>query len=420
MNKSYEEAAIIASAHRACIGADHPRCACSADMLEGQVHLKREVTRPGWPLPGNGGVRALLAAVCVLVVVRVHDAAGTGYQMCGSLEFTQMELSGKAVVENGFFRTEMDGCRWRIRTALREPDLTNNSGFYASCGYDGRVMYTLSSLGPGLEGIAANPSHPIQKTATIDYKEFPVFDNSKVTFVWLAFASGCYLEKNHFSKSRPVWAASRIVFSDPQGFLQTRCEFLDQLRRFPRSIDFLCDGNAFIDLAEPPSTPIRYPAPFDKGFLKAKYEVTATATYDGSTVPMEFTLVVYNPLPNGNTTNDLFPAWHITGRVSSIKRMEEALDVRPETAGVMVVRDLRYSSNAPVVFEYVTSSWRSDSDQDVRKQLASFKKATKVYVQNDAVRRWIVISVLMLAILAVSSALLREMRKRGHYNNNNP
>lgn len=93
--------------------------------------------------------------------------SGGMVQFQGSLQFVQRPLEGDPVVEHLRFRAEVGECRWRIRTAQTDFDLTSPTGAYYSYAYDGVDLYRLCSLGPGPVSGKSDLGDPIQKTGMI-------------------------------------------------------------------------------------------------------------------------------------------------------------------------------------------------------------------------------------------------------------
>jgi hypothetical protein len=117
-------------------------------------------TRAGWAFGALGiflGTDGVAGAL---------DSGGM-VQFQGSLQFVQRPLEGDPVVEHLRFRAEVGGCRWRIRTAQTDFDLTSPTGAYYSYAYDGVDLYRFCSLGPGPVSGKSDLGDPIQKTGMI-------------------------------------------------------------------------------------------------------------------------------------------------------------------------------------------------------------------------------------------------------------
>ena len=356
--------------------------------------------------PGNSisrrGVASLLAAGVMGLPLppRVQAVADAAIVAEGTYNFKQSPLGGDELVADGWFRAEVSGCRWRITTAAARSDLTNTGAAYCCYSFDGESLYRLTSLGAGIMD-GPSSKRVIRKTGIVSDGNFPVFDPSGVTFIWAAFASGCYLRENGLRRSRPIWAASAPSFVSDRGYLRTEVSGLEGERGLPARIAFFLDGDAFIDAANPGDEVIKYPPPYDRGFLKAQYRVTEQIRSGRDLFPQAFTLEVFNPLPTGKSSNELHKVWRLTGRVRDLRRTEPPRDWRPAIVELVSIVDLRFSREGVPSLEYASTGWRARTDADLRLSLSRAKEfKAKEEKRHDSVRK------VVLAVLTLSAAAL--------------
>ena len=332
--------------------------------------------------------------------------SGGMVQFQGSLQFVQRPLEGDPVVEHLRFRAEVGGCRWRIRTAQTDFDLTSPTGAYYSYAYDGVNLYRFCSLGPGPVSGKPDLGDPIQKTGIISRGGFPQFDPSRVSLVWIGLASKCCLAAQGNSRCRPVWAASQASFADERGFLKTGVEWLED-GSFPREIVFLTDGNAFRDLPNPPAHDVPYPPPFEHGFRKAHYKVNTVGKCNDVSFPAEFSLSVFNPRADAGTTNYLHEVWQVRGKASYAVQLEGPEDIRPEVSGLMQVIDMRSASNGAQAFQYVSRGWVDDADETLRQKRDQHARLQKGSERRPPASKAVVWTAFCVSAIAFGWAVLR-------------
>jgi len=274
----------------------------------------------------------------------------------GQVEFTQYQLTGQPIVDHFVFRAEVDDCKWRIRTAEAREGLTNNLGGYFSSGFDGTNLYSFSSLGKGPVGTKSTADNPIVKSGRIFTKDFAPYDQSRSSLVWIALASGCYLQEQSYARCKPIWATAPGVCSVERGFLTSEIKRIEG-SFLPEEIIFHIKDDAFVDFAEaPPGEKLQYPPPFDKGFVKARYRVEAVDHSGVPVYPKTYTLEVFNPRDGASNTNDLQLAWQVRGEISNMQRLTARIDFRPEIMGSVRIQDYRDQTNGGVI-EYVSNGW---------------------------------------------------------------
>lgn len=332
-------------------------------------------------------------------------------QFEGRYEFYQYPLAGEPLIDRNFFRAEINKKGWRIRTSTSEEGLTNDWGAYHSCSGIGNLLFRLTSIGPGPRDNPQDKGNPIQKTASISKGEFPAFDVSHTSFIWLALASKPYFEKHGFVRSRPAWFASMASYSDPRGYLTTRIEFLEGNSNYYRRIEFLSDGNAFIDIPIPPVTEIKYPSPFDKGFVKAAFATRRVIGSNGRVYPAEFELVVNDPLPTADTTNDLRTACRLSGLVTAVRNVSAPDDMRPETVGLMNIIDSRHAETGTGGFQYISNGWKNDDDPELRALVRVIAQGRDHMTASLTFKRNVVAVLLVLTTLAFCFFVLAKRRR---------
>ena len=316
----------------------------------------------------------ILSAICLVCFMCCRGLASVlpviqnAVRIQGNIEFDQLPPDRSPLKENRFFCVEIADCNWRIKIASTLSGLTNDTLGQYSYAFDGAKQYRLSSL--DVSGVAGvNPSQTLTRTAFIADGSFLPFDASEASFLWIAFASDCYLKSRNYKTCEPVWAVPAASADDNREFLTTQITQLETGSIFPGEIFFFCDGSTM--LPGPGSVRVHYPKPFDAGFKKAHYKVDSIRSFHGSVYPQDFTLEVYNTKNGALTTNDLYTMWQVKGHVSEIDRVDLKTGFRPDLAGTTRIIDLRYSTKGLPAFEYLADTWKEDTNGDIRQYRTS-------------------------------------------------
>jgi hypothetical protein len=344
-------------------------------------------------------------ALSILVAGNICLGAAEPMQFRGSMDFTQSPPTGDPNVQHLFFRAEISDRRWRIRTAKLEQDLDGTMGAYFSDYFDGTNQWVFYSLGQDLA------SHSVAKHGGIKKGEFPMFAPSRSTFVWIALASKNYLRSENYARCRPLWTTSLRSFTDDRGYLQTRMELLPN-SGLPKDIRFTSDGHAFPDIPNPTKDTenIRYPPPFDKGFLHARYITEAVTNVNGFYYPTEFELEVFNPKPDAKSTSDLYAVWDVRGTVSEIKELDSVPDLRPEMSDLMELVDYRTASDDVPPIHLLTGSWDNNPRDPNRRMLGNYTVPVRKNVSHQTGIRNVLVILMLLLVIAVAFAALKRMK----------
>jgi hypothetical protein len=284
------------------------------------------------------------------------------WRATGTFTFQQIPQGGEPRTETGFFRAEVAGCDWRIRTADSEDGLTNNLVRYYEYSQVSGLRYSLTSLGVQPDAVTRN--------AVISTNTFVAFDLSKVSLLWLGLASHCHLQQHGGNRLAPIWILAPQVVESENALLDIKLTPMAKASPFPRSIEFFA-GKKFAVGTDKGLEWIDYPAPYNQGFRCAQYEVTAETQLASRPFPKEFSLTAYClPLDafeprQPHSTNDLPIGWRYTARVDHTELISKPEDLRPSISGAMIVSDTRKKIKDGPDFEYLATAWRKENDSEV-------------------------------------------------------
>jgi hypothetical protein len=153
-------------------------------------------------------------------------------------------------------------------------------------------------------------------TATIWPGTVPQVGRGDYDVLWLAFASHGYFSTPDLERAPTVGmlpprsAAGASDYAEKAEWL-----LLSDSPGLPQSLRFYNDGYRYSD---DPEVRTKLAAPFDEGYLKAEYTVTATANFGALVLPRRFVYSRFGPRPGAtaNTELDTIASWEaIVSRV---------------------------------------------------------------------------------------------------------
>lgn len=361
-------------------------------------------------------VKPRLGMEYALTIVLIHglffsfecEGSQFGVQIEGGFQFTQLQSSGLPLLETKLFRAEIAGCNWRIRTADTLAELTNTVGKYCSYAFDGEAMYRLTSLDSSAATSELGTNKPVLKNGVITLGDFIPFDHSRSTFVWLALASHCYLERNQLARSKPAWAGPLEMFTDNSFYLPVKVVMLEPGSSFAKNILFFSEGQTLVGGGQK----VGFRPPYDKGFKKAEYSVLETTVFEGKAFPKIFEFTVYNTRESAASSNDLDEAWIVRGHISQIRQLAVATSLLPETSGKMKLVDARVSSKGQTAFGIITDGW-AQNDPGFKAQTLYLRSLEK---ENRKTGERVRMGVRLFLCLSVAGALAIALRSFSRIN----
>src|SRR6185369_11198456 len=140
--------------------------------------------------------------------------------------------------------------------------LSITNGLLAQCYYSPNTHELMASLKP----LAA----PVACTDQVSH------------FIWLMLTPSVRADAENKAILPPVYTPSADLGTNPDLRRNCEVEYLDHFCLWPKQIRFFSDGtyNSYSD-----GTSRRYPKPYDKGFLEARFETVAVTNWNEFTVP---------------------------------------------------------------------------------------------------------------------------------------
>ena len=324
------------------------------------------------------------------------------------------------------FNVAVDGCRWLIKTWDPASTLTNGIA-YNEVGFDGTNIYsvtafdtnhivTLSVRDPAGGGASLQVPSSLSKsvnnaTAVVLPGAFPI--PTKVDLfvvpVWLAFASGCYLENATNSSLQPPYAMGPFIDA-AKYFVKAEWSWLAAESSFPGRVTYFHDGTLYGTRGPMPQAP-----PYDRGYTGAVYEVVSSTSIGASQVPREFTLTSLSPAPAGKTSTDLRVNSIFVGIAERVSTSSASGVSIPALPGKTYVRDRRVNDSDKSGHLYLASNRVWLSEEQARKQARNLHGQATAPPKHGS--RVIVASVLLVMTLIFVLVTVRSLKQRASPDN---
>jgi len=206
-------------------------------------------------------------------------------------------------------------------------------------------LYLLSTL--NLDDSSEEAKKPTSKNgavAEIFGKNIPPPAPHFIHPIWLAFCSADILRDNTVKGLPRFWIApsTSATFEPTTEWKLSETEPLHPL--FIKSFN---DGSMPI-YSKGVRSDINYDPPYDKGFKDAEFTVNATTNVNGLTLPKEFSLNRYRPMPNGTSKEDLRLLSSVSAVVHEVLTQCPLTEFRPEITVPTVVTDYRVSNGGSI------------------------------------------------------------------------
>lgn len=299
---------------------------------------------------------AILAADAPLL----HSAE---YEVEGRLEGVR-HLDGGQVykIPPVSFQVTVQDCKWMIH-AQNEG---SPNAFEHVMSFDGQYMYKLGVRSNEWGGAVSREGVPF-------FGPFPT-----IPVIWLALASGCYLETHEKSIEPPystaVWRpaipVSISLSKDPA--------------RLPQTVVFLDDGyDRSTGVAQ------KREAPYDRGFTNALYSVSKSTNVSGGVLPAEFELQVFRANPS-NHAEGVELDYSYTGYITAVRGTCSTSNFVPTIPADIpgYISDKRFASMESLSakpFEYQAQRWLSESEVERLPRYAAYAKSQQSKITQERI-----------------------------------
>jgi hypothetical protein len=275
--------------------------------------------------------------VCVLLVQSVPttalaDGGQTGFQAEGQILYEVVLPSGEQRHWTRDFKVTVEGCKWLVESYSKADD-----------------QYSLQMRTDKLilSCWRVNQSHDPalnDYSATVEENDVPRSGVEGISAIWLAYASGCYLQSAASNHYKPIW-----LLDDPslrkEGYAVPG--MLESLPgNLPRQLVYLNDGVIYARALDGNRAIVRAPKSFKGALTNAIYRVLTTTNIGNLLLPASFEFQQFMVRPDFKT----YPVemiTKVTGVLKSLKsgvRFDEQL---PDLHGTTYITDGPISYRSP-------------------------------------------------------------------------
>jgi hypothetical protein len=294
------------------------------------------------------------------------------------------------------FRAEVAGCKWAI-TSKSIPD--NGHAEETMC--DGIYTYNtiLALSSPGNSASYPSTSGAVKKDV------LPFNSGKRMECVWLALASGCYLDTEKPGMFSPAW----LDVDHTQPSLRGE-RFPAQIRRMsgapqlPMSIDCQNDGFMY-DRGGEKKFALR--PPFAQGFLCFRYSVQEVTNFDDLELPAHSTFEFFQPRANAKVKTDLRETMRVELRLREVRTLVARTNWRPLLDGNTRIKDFRFvteRANAGMVtYEVSGPSWPVENDpvviEALRRRAKKSDPGLVVFPRQYIILAMVLVSMASMALI---------------------
>jgi hypothetical protein len=308
------------------------------------------------------------------------------------------------------FTINIRDCNWLLRFVRDEGTNAANARDYEEVSFDGTNVYYVCNMTTKIErqrSIGDKLDAPnVALGRAYKGQLFHLRVADEVGPIWLAYASGCYLQSrtNQFIEPAMVFDGSGVTYGPPKhAELRAQWTLSDSSPRFPVWLAYFSDG--YMEL---PSGRVRRPKPYDAGFTNAVYCVEAFTNANGLQIPLASSLKIFKMKPNATASTDLYLFAEYQMNVSNIAHSIDVVRFQPEIPGITVVHDERFGRQA----YYATNKWPTVEELRTGPYFEAVRRINARHSATGNAAKWIrllfILLILLPLTLTVAKLLLRK------------
>jgi hypothetical protein len=263
------------------------------------------------PCASERMVRAA-SLVLLLSASSIIPAPGQQYAVAGWLDtLSKTGLEDRGESNRVHFYAEVINARYKIRMARNAVA----GDYYEYAVDDGtmRILHRVSGQTQPLSGAHTDKPGSARYPARVEERVIPPNDGTRAQFVWLTFASYPQLSRAPKQALLPIWSPEDPNTRRQPFLMETLVTLLPEPPGLPAQLVYLNDG---VYRSYNPVTkkfdrePL--PAPFDRGYTNAVYDVLATTNIAKWVLPSDFVFTVYCSPLGGRLYERLTVHGHVT------------------------------------------------------------------------------------------------------------
>jgi hypothetical protein len=314
-----------------------------------------------------------------------------GFIVAGDYEYTVPRLNKPVVHLRGSFKVTVRDCQWKIWTGLAD------GSQYREAGMEAESIHTV---------FWTSKSNLI--SASVENRLFPRDNTSNINYLWLAYASACYLRQQGTNWLHPIWTLDDPSLEEEDFRMEAVLE-LGRTDPLPFRLLFLSDGHRRTRGADRARLTAPMPAPFHKGFTNAEYRVVETIPLGSLQLPSHFAFTrwgVSSQLADGPALRVLT---HSEFRVRSVAPLSGPVFFLPVVPGVADTQDTRFKHRErpvrSIYYKTTNASWPALTNiESLYRQEAGLQATLEEIAQRRppplTAKRWNVLMALLALTLA--------------------
>lgn len=194
---------------------------------------------------------------------------------------------------------------------------------------------------------------------------FPFDWRDEAPKLWMAFASGCFLRNPEGDKLPILWHPEHPGQRYSHNLTKAEWTLHSNPPHLPASATLFNPGVSYWGDSQSKIRATPNKKPYDKGYVKARYEASDFVSFEGHDIPHLCTTTVYMPKKEASSNEDLRIGAIVTAKVSKVVRLPASANLaRPSWTAKTHVTDLRFADgeSAGVTYYVSPGKWTSSSD----------------------------------------------------------
>ena len=275
------------------------------------------------------------------------------FEVQGTVTYAAIWPNGISYTKTEHFIASKSGDLWKIRTMVEKqettgplPSDTNNFDLYWEMSFDGKDIFTLEQqdrekLLPTVPPAVLQRGNTIFAEGSVQAANSPPHNDAQQFYpVWLAYCSAPYFQQLEGDKAVAPRFALRDFLNEPVKRIELAAKWDMHDRSFIKDVTWYSDGTTEATGPDGKSFIYKYPPPYDKPFMEARFEVLSWTNWNGTFVPRDFNLTAYRPDSASTNVANFVVQYTVTGALEQIQNIGEFLPV-PQLNMATRITDLR-------------------------------------------------------------------------------
>ncbi len=314
----------------------------------------------------------------------------------GTLRYEEYFTPGKKSRDQLYqFEIELQqGGLWRIKT------IDGSKGVrFREYSCDGSNIFQITHFATTTNQIEGKKH--ASATGVVLNGKIPAYDPSQTAVLWLAYASSNSAIHKADGRVVPIWStpgeAMKQGFTIPVKAVWNHGLLAEML--------FYSEGKVPFEIAPNEITYLDQPAPFDRGFLNARYRSMADSLFNEHRFTKDFLLEVFTPIIPGNSPEDTRLIYSIRGVLTNYINTPTPSQIPPPPESLMYVNDQRITPKNSTSVRYFTTNWLRENDPKVIQAKKAIEASRLKVAEKKGDNSGLVFSVAVIVSLSIAFSL---------------